>query len=433
MRVFMRRLAAALLLTAVCLYVPSAPGWEAAASSGHEHMHAEVSGEWSGLLVKLKSFAEMSSVMLLLGVFVFRAVLLPASGEREVWPAIGWIERIASVAALYALMLAGSNNSLTIIKVAVAIVWLLAVWEIFTPAKLSTVLKTLCALVLVPLLHMESVGAFLSITGTIAVLVSSIHTASLAVWIGGGVSVYAALARKPELSGPQLQLLLARFMTWAAAACCGIVFSSLIGLFPGPGADGRAEWMSRPEDILILFKLLLILVIVWVATDGYRRWRRAGDEEMRFRFRYKQSVRFSLSLTVLVMLVSALVSTPVPGGSVLKEPIYWHVMGQEAHMSLRIREWSGRGQQVRLDIWLPSGTGNPVSAEVALRRDEKGVKVPILYKEGGPDPYGFEGFDKYTYESEGNYMAGSGSWTIEVVVTDGRQKRHTYEKVEVIP
>ena len=116
----------------------------------------------------------------------------------------------------------------------------------------------------------------------------------------------------------------------------------------------------------------------------------------------------------------------------LKEPIYWHVMGVEAHMSLRINESSGGEQHVRMDIWLPSGTGKPVSARVMLHHDEQTVEVPIIFKEGGPDPYGFEGFDKFTYEAEGSYIAESGSWTMKVIVTDGGKKQIAYEKVEVI-
>ncbi|GIQ65950.1 hypothetical protein PACILC2_45180 [Paenibacillus cisolokensis] len=102
-------------------------------------------------------------------------------------------------------------------------------------------------------------------------------------------------------------------------------------------------------------------------------------------------------------------------------------------MSLRIREQSGGGQYARLDIWLPSGMGKPISAEVTLRRDEQTVEVPILYKEGGPDPYGFEGFDKYTYEADGIFIDDSGSWTMKVVVTVEGRKQHAYEKVEAIP
>lgn len=430
MQALIRQLVAVTLLAVVCLYALSVPGGEVAAS-GHEHMHMESSGEWTHLLGKLKTLAETSAIMVLVGVFLFRTALLPAAGERGAWPTIERIERIAAVAALYALILTDSGNTMTIVKVAIAIVWLLAAWEMIPQSKISTATKGLCAAVMVPFIHMESIGTLLSIPGLVALLITSIYTVSGAVWVGGGISIYAALARKPELPGSELRLLLTRFMTWAAVASCGMVLSGLFSLLQVSNA--QPEWKSSPEGILTLFKLLLILLIVWVASDGYQRWRRAGDEEMRSRFRYKQSLRFSLSLTVLVLLLSALITSPAPGGGVLKEPIYWHVMGEEAHMSLRIREQNGGGQHVRLDIWLPSGLGKPISAEVTLYHEELAVEVPVLYKEGGPDPYGFEGFDKYTYEVDGRFIAASGSWTMKVVVIDENLEQFAYEKIEVIP
>ncbi|GIQ65949.1 hypothetical protein PACILC2_45170 [Paenibacillus cisolokensis] len=100
---------------------------------------------------------------------------------------------------MYALMLAGSNNTLTLVQVAVAIVWLLAVWEAIPNPQISTIDKSLCVLVMIPLLHIEGIGAILSIPGLMTVLAASIHTASGAIWVGGGISIYATLSRKPEL------------------------------------------------------------------------------------------------------------------------------------------------------------------------------------------------------------------------------------------
>ncbi|MEK8131610.1 hypothetical protein WMW72_27255 [Paenibacillus filicis] len=418
------------MLLAACLYVLSAPGWEVLAS-GHEHINAGASGEWEDLLGKWKSLAETSAVMLLIGVYMFRTALLPTAGGWGVWPAIERMERITAVVMLYVIILAGSNNSLTVVKAVIAIMWLLAAWGAIPYAKSSTIVKGLCALVMVPLLHIEDVGSILSIPGMIAVLAASIHTVSGAIWAGGGISIYTALALKPELPASQFKLLLERFRIGAATACCGILLSSLLILLLGSSTG--EEWKSGSESIWLMCKLLLILVIVWIAKGGYGRWRQAGDDELRLRYRYKQRLRVSLGLTVPVLLISALTSPPIPGGATLKETIYWHVMGEEAHMSLRIREQNAGRQQVRLDIWLPAGMGKPIAAEVTLHHGEEAAEVPLIYKEGGPDPYGYEGFDKYTYEANGRYMTKSGSWTMQVIAIDRGQKKHTYEKVEDIP
>lgn len=431
MRVTIRRGAATVSLAAACLYFLFAPDWEAIAS-GHEHMHAETAGEWTNLLGKLMRLAETGTVMVLAGIFAFHAAIWPASGGQKPLPAIQTIERLASAGVLYALLLAGSNNALSLVKVAIAIVWLLVVWKTSPQSKASDYIKGLCALALIMLLHAEEAGALLPVQGMIALVVDSVHTAAGAIWIGGGLSLYTAIARKSELSGSQVGLLIVQFMKWAAAACCGILLSSAFSL--AQGSDAGTQWKSGPEGILMLLKLLLTVMIVAVATNGYRCWKTAGEDEgrLRLRFRFKQSLRFALSLSVLVLLTSPFISSAPSGGSVLKEPFYWHVMGDDAHMSLQIREGDGENQHVTFDIWLPSGTGEPESAEVKLRRGERAVEVPLNYKQGGPDPYGFEGFDKYTYEADGSFMTESGSWIMEVVVIDASRKTHAYKKTEVV-
>lgn len=148
--------------------------------------------------------------------------------------------------------------------------------------------------------------------------------------------------------------------------------------------------------------------------------------------------RWGLALAVLVCLAAALFGGPAlsrfaSGPAVLQEPVYWHVMGTDAHMSLRIREAKGGVQQVKLDMWLPEGVGAPKDANVYLRSGERTVDVPLLYVGGGPDPYGFEGFDKYTYESEGAFLDKAASWIMEVRVTDVNGANYAYDRTEEIP
>jgi len=59
------------------------------------------------------------------------------------------------------------------------------------------------------------------------------------------------------------------------------------------------------------------------------------------------------------------------------EPLYWHVMGDKAHMSLRANFVSKTEQTFRLDIWLPHGVGAPVQAQVKAA-PENGTAGPIL-------------------------------------------------------
>lgn len=426
MRAPIRRLAAAALMAVVCLAIISVWGpWEAGAA-GHEHVHAESGGEWTALLGGLNRLAMIGAIMALGGILLFRsAVWSPASGG-EPSPAIGRIEQIAAVVLLYALVFGTLDNALAVAQSLVAVVWLLAAWGMIPSEVWSQRVKALCALAFVGML-LEPVAADLSIAGVYAIVGTALYVAAGAVWGGGGLALYLSLIRKPQMPIDQAGLLLARYMPWAGAAGGAMLLSAAIGLATGLGTGGTVGL----QEALLLIRLLLSVGIMWLTFAAYRRWKQSDEEESRLRFRLNQSWRFALSLIVLVLALGAFQTTP--GKGVLGEPVYWHVMGEEAHMSLRIRDSGGDRQQVRLDVWLPSGKGRPAGVEVKLQSGELTAQVPLGFKEGGPDPYGFEGFDKYTYEAEGRYVTAVGAWQLNVVVTDPSGRRFEYEKTETVP
>ncbi|WP_391575114.1 hypothetical protein, partial [Cohnella sp.] len=195
-------------------------------------------------------------------------------------------------------------------------------------------------------------------------------------------------------------------------------------------------WRTKSSNVvamLLLVELLLSILIGWIVAKAYKRWRRLGEgKEEERRYHFRQSLRLALSLTVVAMLLSALIPRNSSSDQLLKEPVYWHVMGTEAHMSLRIGA-AATEQSVRLDVWLPSGLGRPASVDVRLGREGSRQAVQLLYKQGGPDPYGFEGFDKYTYEARGRYIDEPGAWSIKVTIVDETGKSYAYSRDELIP
>jgi hypothetical protein len=136
----------------------------------------------------------------------------------------------------------------------------------------------------------------------------------------------------------------------------------------------------------------------------------------------------------LFVLAGMLTTTAPPADGVGADPVYWHEMGEKAHMSLRISSEANDRQSVRLDVWLPSGVGAPAGTELRLQTeaDEQpaiSLQVPLSFVVGGPDPYGYEGFHKYTYEAAGNFMkAGVERWDIKVHFTDSLNQTFTYNK-----
>ncbi|GIP26127.1 hypothetical protein J23TS9_12570 [Paenibacillus sp. J23TS9] len=102
-------------------------------------------------------------------------------------------------------------------------------------------------------------------------------------------------------------------------------------------------------------------------------------------------------------------------------------------MSLRILEGSDGMQHVSLDVWLPSGKGGPIAAAALIHRDGQKIEVPIIFSKVSPYPYGFEGFDRYTYEAKGSYFTVKGDWTLGAEFTDADRNKHVYEKNVHIP
>lgn len=112
------------------------------------------------------------------------------------------------------------------------------------------------------------------------------------------------------------------------------------------------------------------------------------------------------------------------------EPLNWHVMGEKAHMSFRMKPDS-KGQTFKLDVWLPTGMGEPESVSVQLEQqsEEKSqIELPMKLLSGGPDPYGFKGFDKYTFSAKDNIFTEEGKWSISIVITDSKGQVFQYEK-----
>lgn len=399
-------------------------------ASGHEHMHDE--DQWRLLFDKLIEFIVTSVTMLLTGFFAFRAVIWPEESQSETKHTIGRLEQGAAMVTLFVLIITGSIDKLTFLKAAVAIFWVLTLWSTSGDyRRLFIFFQAMCSIVIVSLLHIGKNDVVVSISSLIAISSEIIHTIAVSIWFGGGIMVYVLMSQKIDLPKRHIELILARFMKWCLAVWSIMVLTNFVDL--SFNTDAITEWIRVPRGTLQILKLLLIVAVAWVMTKGYTYWKKTTHEQDTRRFHYRQCLRFSLNLTILLLIISIFLPSPLPSKGILKEPIYWHVMGEDSHMSLRIREHNDDIQDIQLDIWLPSGTGTPIAAEIILRHAERTTLVPMSFAEGGPDPYGFAGFDKFTYNSRGSYLTANGAWTIEVTVTDAANVQHVYEKAERLP
>jgi hypothetical protein len=138
-----------------------------------------------------------------------------------------------------------------------------------------------------------------------------------------------------------------------------------------------------------------------------------------------------LQAAVLFVLAGWLSSTsPPPGAASEAEPIYWHVMGDQAHMSMRIDDAEASGGQVaRLDIWLPEGMGAPVSAIAKVAVNSGGqITIPLQLQPAAAELYEYPGFKKYTYLAEGAFIDETKESLITVDIGDGDGNSFHYER-----
>jgi hypothetical protein len=152
----------------------------------------------------------------------------------------------------------------------------------------------------------------------------------------------------------------------------------------------------------------------------------------RNKFAGKKSMKLWLGgafLLVVLSLVLASILNP-SSKAISFEPYNWHQMGSKAHMSFRIKP-EANAQSFRLDVWLPTGMGAPVQVSVQLREQKDqaaSIELPMTFVSGGPDPYGFEGFDKYTYSAKELVFTEYGEWKLNLAITDAGKEVHQYEK-----
>lgn len=155
---------------------------------------------------------------------------------------------------------------------------------------------------------------------------------------------------------------------------------------------------------------------------------------MKIASRFTLSTRMKIILVIsiaAIVLIGIVSATFLTKKVVMTKPVYWHVMGEKAHMSFRINPDSKTRQTFRLDVWLPTGIAAPENVSVQMVKkggDKLRLTIPLEFETGGPDPYGFEGFDKYTYEAKGNILTEKGEWGISIVITDSKGQVHPYEK-----
>ncbi|GKU80428.1 copper resistance D family protein [Paenibacillus sp. L3-i20] len=276
--------------------------------------------------------------------------------------------------------------------------------------------------------------AYASISeGGAAIVAHCIHMAAAVIWVGGLAGIWSLTYDRNSIE--QLHVTAERFSKWAVSSIVVIVISG-IWLTADQLTALEQLWKSEYGK-LALAKSILLLLIVGIAAL-HRKLRSAAQGTRALIIGVRAEIVMAVGLIVLAGWLSTTSPPPQVSATPGMEPIYWHVMGEKAHMTLRVDPKDDSDVQVvRLSVWLPENLEAPQTVNVALIKDGGGssnkastskVVMPVQPVPLQNEPYSFPGFTKYNYEGEGTFFTAADTGMLTVDVTDSTGETHHFER-----
>lgn len=270
-----------------------------------------------------------------------------------------------------------------------------------------------------------------------AILAHAVHMGSAAIWLGGLAGLAALTYRRQAAAA--LKLAAERFAAWALPSMMLIIVSGV--WLSVKQLDSWKQLITEDYGNLILIKSgLLLLVLVLAALHRLVFMPRLAQTEETGGGKAAASmrglligIRIEILLAVVLFLLAGMLSTTSPPSAALEQsagiPLYWHVMGEQAHMTLRIDEdsdSSSSSQKAILYLWLPEDSGPPSKIDVSTAPQSDGESnsqtlqtIPFEPQPADSDADSYPGFVKYTYKATGALIDVSVSNVITVDVIDG--------------
>ena len=245
------------------------------------------------------------------------------------------------------------------------------------------------------------------------------HLTAAALWTAGLLLLIAqwrrhkqdALAFMPAFSGAALASV-------AALAVTGAIIA--LQLLPSPEYVTFTIWGR-----LLVAKIAAVLLVVLTAALIRMRLRKNTQGG-----RVRALLWTDLGLAALITGIAAVFTTlqPVPSN----EPLYWHEMGEEAHMTLEIAPNEPGMNDISLSVWLPDDQAEPGQVTLRLLSADSGldapIDVPLVSRAPTDDTDWFPGFLRHDYSASGPFLPHAGEWQAEVRVVDGKGTEFVYRK-----
>jgi copper transport protein len=232
-----------------------------------------------------------------------------------------------------------------------------------------------------------------------------VHLTAASLW-AGGLLLLLLVWRKERPEAGRFALL---FSKWALLSFISLWVTGILStldFLPSLTYLLYTRWGTW-----LLVKAALSLVVAFVALFIRLRLSK-GHLPTRSLLYADFSLLAAIAITVGVLTYQ----TPLPAN----EPLHYHQMGTDMHVTLRISPNSPGDNDFQLKIWLPEAA-EPKQVLLRLQPlDKKNVgfiEVPIkAYVDQELDS--FPGFTKWTYEAQGPYIPFAGRWKAQIRVTD---------------
>ncbi|MGM0883371.1 MAG: CopD family protein [Bacillota bacterium] len=203
-----------------------------------------------------------------------------------------------------------------------------------------------------------------------AVIAHTVHMGAAAIWFGGLAGLFSLTFDREAIA--RLNRIAERFSVWALPSIALILVSGIWLSVARLSSWGQLATSEYGRLILAKsgFMLLVLAIAALHKLLFMPRIAQAAANQLQMRAASRGlmlGIRFEVLLAVLLFVLAGWLSSTSPPPDAASqsgsEPVYWHVMGDQAHMSMRISDDEASGEQeARLDVWLPKGMGTPVSA-----------------------------------------------------------------------
>jgi copper transport protein len=244
-----------------------------------------------------------------------------------------------------------------------------------------------------------------------------LHLAAASLWSGGLILLLAIwLRERPEAGRFALQ-----FSKWALISFILLWVTGILSTLEYiPTLDyllytAWGKWLIAKAAISLLVVITAFLI---------RLRMKKGELPHGFLLKIDVGLLAAIVLTVGILTYQS----PLPAN----EPINFHKMGTEMHVTLRVSPNTPGDNRFTLKIWLPESVGEGAPKKVQLRllpleREDMGyIDVPlVVIKDEEMD--GFPDFVKSAYSAEGPFLPFAGEWKYQIRVTDSLDNERVVE------